>query len=458
MIRKEKIYGGIFKLMIFCIPFQLFPFFRFLQGVPSVTNSLIIAGAGITLLVFVEMGLAKKALQIDVFVRAIAAWAFYQMVSTLLVSLLLYNSVGELWGETTLTASASTYIYMIVLVLVLCFFSQGYQYISKQALCAVIDKIVWIVLIVGYMQLAILFMPFLRLVYDALNIENWAASSALLVRMGRICTTGTEPSSMGLIIGVLVAPYLLAQILTGNKKKRGLFCAFLPVLFFSYSSTAYIAIALNSILFLTIKFSKQEPVKRKTIVQIVFILLFLVCFALCFFDEISNSFFGEQIRYYLFEKVQDQHNMSSMYRTSTVINDFKIFLDHPILGVGNGNQGFWYAENIPVWTMKSLETQNALLGKVGVVNGGAFIPAYISAYGLTGILALFAFIYVYGKTLYRRRSELGPFYYMAIIGGITFLGLASMSTAVEGNFYFYFLLSIPMIASCQSGKNVKQGN
>ena len=124
-------------------------------------------------------------------------------------------------------------------------------------------------------------------------------------------------------------------------------------------------------------------------------------FALAYIKTENITYSGNSdnrsLEYVVLGKIIDRENLSTAMRASTVINDFKVFFDYPITGVGGGNQGYYYAENQPSWTLQSEEVSDVIMTHTIPNGGGNFFPAYFSAYGIIGIIVLLAFISRYLK-------------------------------------------------------------
>ena len=114
-------------------------------------------------------------------------------------------------------------------------------------------------------------------------------------------------------------------------------------------------------------------------------------------DTQSASSDKDSIEYILLGKLVDKENGSTAMRVSTVCNDMKIFLSYPLTGIGNGCQGYFYNNNIPLWTRFAEEVQRSLNYESGSISngGGNFFASYISGYGLIGIIVLFLLIRQY---------------------------------------------------------------
>lgn len=106
-------------------------------------------------------------------------------------------------------------------------------------------------------------------------------------------------------------------------------------------------------------------------------------------DAINSD--KESFEYVLVGKIQDRDNLSTAMRASTVINDMKIFYDYPFTGIGDGNQGYFYRQNVPMWVVASEEVQSLMHGTKIANGGGNFFPSFVSAYGLIGVVFFYFF-------------------------------------------------------------------
>ena len=139
-------------------------------------------------------------------------------------------------------------------------------------------------------------------------------------------------------------------------------------------------------------------------------------------------------------------------RASTVINDFKVFTDFPIAGVGDGNQGFFYEENQPSWTLASDEVSSLIRTHTIPNGGGNFFPAYISAYGIIGILVLALFVINYKKlycsSFLIQDKRINTIFQIAII---LFLFAAWHVVGIKQSETIIFILSLPCIkVTCEN--------
>lgn len=313
----------------------------------------------------------------------------YTVIHSVVMAIILYLPLGILHNESTLhTISGNIIFYLIVVLCIYYNYVMLKEYVNINELFKIFDIQIIILLIVGYLQLLAIWVGgVFRNVYSQIvPILNLLP----IEKLNRgVCFFGSEPSSAS-ILSYIVIPYLLAKLLMKNEKKIGaLFrlLLFLPLLFSSTSSSLLITLVLLGTAFIAL------ITNNKIVFRIVVISAFLIgaSIAVMYGMDIfvNTSVADEQLlKYMVFGKIIDRTNMSTMARSSTIINDMRVFFKYPLTGVGNGIQGFFYNENMPKWAMLSYEVQNWMAGKNGVVGGGgSFFCTYISSYGLIGCVA-----------------------------------------------------------------------
>lgn len=119
----------------------------------------------------------------------------------------------------------------------------------------------------------------------------------------------------------------------------------------------------------------------------------------------------------------------------------------PLLGVGNGLQGYFYNKYFP---MEFLSIAGSDVGEfyeiaqTGIANGGCFWPGYLSGYGILGLLVLFNLVTKLIKQRKLRCQNLGLFNEMFIMGAICFIPLGMQGEAYS-LYYAWFVLAIPFM-------------
>ena len=444
----------IYKLYILFFPLQLFPFLNgfknMFSSAAAINNDFFILAIGMVAILWVTGGklyYSKQALICDS-TRLIAAL----LILSLVTSIILYIPFGTLYGENTLSATFAQNIYLILTGVAFYFNYTMFQTITKQEIEKLIDFMCLCMIFLGVLDIAIIAgIPGIGSIYDKLDIFNILPDADYMLKMGRICLTASEPSGMGNIIGVLLIPYTLGQLIYRDYKK-GKYILFTIVFvllsFFSFSTTVYVCIIVNFVVFTLLKIKKDGIV-----MGFVLFLVVIPVMVILWNIYVKDTYFGHQIIYLLADKTTSTSNMSTTYRYSTVLNDLNCFIHYPLSGVGNGNQGFLYNEsmNLSVFTDEmrtNYQIVNAMNGSMGVVSGGAFVPAFISGYGIIGIVALVCFLRRCVFKIKDRTETMGCFKNLFYIGGITFLVSSTVSGGLDGNFLVIFVCSLPLMADC----------
>ena len=205
----------------------------------------------------------------------------------------------------------------------------------------------------------------------------------------------------------LCLPYCYCRAVNGGGAYGIAFALLLLFAFLTKATTVYVTVA---IVLLGILLLHSRKAKSKVVI----VAMSLICAASCFAVLVVPFTGGQLISANTIDtleavlgKISDVGNQSTAYRTSTLINDIEIFKDYPIFGVGDGNQGFFYAQNLPSWILASGSTEalSALSGSIGVLNGGAFLPSIISGYGIVGCVLFGVWIGFCIRMAIRRKKE-----------------------------------------------------
>jgi len=449
----------LFKLYLFSLPLMLLPGLTQIRDVfspaASIENGFFIVMFGVPLLFLIHKGKIpyfKNAL----YIKGIKLCLFLAIIS-FFTSLVLYVPFGPLHGENTLKASFPSIIYLLLTAITFYFNNYLFKYISKNTIRRIFDFLVIFEICIGLFQMAVLKLIFLSSLYDVLSFIGLVVPSSFLHATGRISLTLTEPAAAGIMIGVFLLPYVLSMFLMRRGTKYGVYAFFLAVLtFFTYSSTAYTGIVTVIVIFtvLYIKKNHGNSMLNRGIIFFSFVLLILLFSGNYIWNHTT---FGLKVNELLLSKTTSQENLSTLSRYSTLYSDLDAFLHYPITGVGNGNQGYFYDKavdkHIPAAALTFEEFYLRMSGQVGIVNGGAFVPAFISGYGIVGVILLIIFITKCVKYMRRNEQDYDGFQYMYYMGGLAFLVLSSVSSSLDGNFVNMFIVSIPFM---QVNKKNKQ--
>ena len=159
-------------------------------------------------------------------------------------------------------------------------------------------------------------------------------------------------------------------------------------------------------------------------------------------EKISNN-----IKYLLFEKIQDSNNGSTVWRSVPLYYNWGAFTEYPLIGVGNGLQGYFLEKYFPdaMRTVKGVDAVGLLKNWTsGVSNGALFWPSILSGYGIIGVFLVLIYIVKSERLIRKKMKALGTLYYMyrLSIFAIIFAGFA---TDFVAKYYIWFAISIPLI-------------
>lgn len=372
-------------------------------------------------------------------------------VISMFMALVLNPILGTLDGEDSIGAIITILVYYTHYALMIIYNTHIFKMFDKQEIFVILKRMINIVLFIGYIQLFTMLFggPFV-LIYNIINILGAFRHAEYFMSLQRLPLLFSEPAAAGGFIGVMVLPILLSEIIFSKKNRKAIFSLllWLPLIYFTKSSTCYLLVVIAFIAFLifySMKFRKVRwPLITIATLGIVFTLLI-------FFVEENSILFNngviKTIKYY-FNKISDLQNESTVTRIIPTFINFRIFAEYPIMGIGNGNQGFFYKEYFPSWGHISQNTYDKI---VGVADGGVAIPSLFSGYGLVGVILVFIYFYNATKTVKDNKDFLGVFYYIYLLSSIVIF-VNGFQSDYFGLYYVFFMLSIPMMVNCKDQK------
>lgn len=436
----DKISKFIFFLYLILIPIRLFsPFIELFESPLSylaASNSFVFSILG---LLIILLDFFNRRIKFNKFILWFLALILILNISSLLNSIFINFKYGQLHGESSFQAVFGLLILYSQVSLIVFY---NYYLIPKFTIGffkRVFNFYFFLLMISGYLQLYLIFNPSFSSIYDSINILLIMRPSDFILSINRISAIGSEPASMVGIISFLVIPSELSNILE-KKSTLSIFkiLILLPIIYFSLSSTVYLGFIINLLIFSWFFIKKINfPRKLFTIVSLIITGFFIY------------SILPPTLAYFIFDKIFDTQNMSTAYRTSTLINDFFVFLRYPIFGIGNGNQGFYFnSVNWPAYFFRSQEFTNAYNGELGIINGGSFLPAFISAYGVFGIILTFV-IFKKVFNLFSLNFNYSYIYYYTLLSIFTFLFVSILSSDIVGNYSILLSLSFIFLNKTQ---------
>lgn len=283
-------------------------------------------------------------------------------------------------------------------------------------------------------------------IYDSLDVLKIVGGNSEMFRRIRLnygsfrfFGFASEPSMNALLFSVFLTPFLTKKILFDRNGKRASKAFYVVIGFFSMlflyltkSASVYFTF-LAEVVFLILLGKHSKKINKSIWFSIIGGLLGVLILLMC----IPES------RYVLIDrflfKIIDINDASTQHRYSTIWNDLMVLSKFPLFGVGDGNQGFFYAQNVAgTWMSRNLETQAAIKGEMGLVSGGAAIPSFISGFGIFGLIALAITI----KKLFsitRADSLIRPSIKVYYLGGLFTLLFALM---VSNGFHREYLVQL----------------
>lgn len=447
MIKLQK---NIYLLYILLLPFiYMFPILNNIRitGI-NTSNSSFILLIGL-ILIFLDI-FRKRQFKISFLIKYIFFMIIVMNISSIIMSTILYDKFGSLWGETTFRASIGDIIYYTFIGVIIFYNYYCSKLVTKKDIEKVFIIIAKILIVIGYIQiLAFSNIPIISNLYNKVaEITGLLSNLNEISNYGRITITGTEPGSSSLFLGLLLLPYLFSKLIEGKREYNKYIILFLPIIYFTKSSTMYILFIINITIylyFLIKKYKVHNKLAKKLLLLMAIIVITIAATIGISYYSNHNLQILKTINYFLVEKINDKDNLSTAMRMSVTINDTKCFLRYPVLGIGNGNQGFHYNEHIPEWIRSSgsMEVMDALNGEQKVVNGGPFLMAFLSGYGILGIVLLLIYIKKSNQKMKLKKEEMGFFYYMYYIAIISFaIGSIVGFSLIENNIGS-FIISIP---------------
>ena len=375
----------------------------------------------------------------------------FQSIYTFAMASILFVPLGPLYGEDTIRASIGMIIFGIVVLLHISYNVYAFTHLITWSKAeGIFRKSIYILLFVGYLQLASIRLggPFTAF-YHALGSVFFLPEE---LERG-VQFFGSEASSVATLF-LFIVPYLIAKVLHSNyfnvwkNKDFLMLILFIPLFSTSNSSSVLMSIVMVVAVTVCMLFRHRGYYKVCLVGSLIAGMSVAVAYGLGDMKFQGKSSDQESLEYILLGKITDTDNHSTMMRSSSIVNDMKLFFKYPITGVGDGLQGYWYNENLPVIYLASIEVQDLVSGKNGIPDGGgAYFPLLLSAYGLVGVFFLFLFLGGYKQYIIPQRLEKNvpiPILMFRIFICI-FLSSAWFGLGVRQNFVVCFCLSLPNI-------------
>ena len=378
----------------------------------------------------------------------------YLNISSLIMAFFTQIKYGDYAGkESAFSGITGMVIYFFQYFIMFWYNSHVFELITKQELERIFMRITNGMIILGYFQIAVhllggwLFSFQKRLdILGILYINERAKGISLLA---------SEPAEAGGQIMLLCVAYIYAKILLEQNTRKNLYkiILFLPIIYFTKSSTTYLEFLVCTIVFLFL-YCKLHGRKKSFVIGLSIVIMFVIVSIInpSIYTKFMPEEFRTNIQYILFEKMLDRNNGSTASRTVPFFTNWGAFKESPILGVGNGLQGYYYTKYFPSWGF-NISGSDILeyysKAQYSIVNGALFIPSLISGYGLVGIsLILIWFKRLVNLAKYGKK-QMGIFYYMFIMSIFVFI-VIGMQSEICGCYYIWFMLSLPLMVKSRT--------
>lgn len=367
---------------------------------------------------------------------------------SIVMALVLYDKLGRLGNETTLNAIAGDCIYWMQVLFIILFNIMLFRKVTFKNLERVVEVSIIIVLIIGYIEIGLLVIggPF-RTVCNMLYNIGVIYNPQSMLRSDKIFLMYSEASYAEIILCALVWPYVCSQVLTSANYRNSFkyliyFGLTIPIALFNQSSSVMLglAITLGLVLFF---FLKKRHITRKHLS--IFITALLVTMIIIFaMKDLLLPLFIEKV----LEKPFDSNDYSTIQRSSVIRNCILTFLEYPVFGVGNGNQGYFYESHLTANDYRSYEVLETLKYNNGVPAAGSWFGGILSGYGIVGVLLLGT--YVLKSMRIMKQYKDSKWYYVYYLTAGCFLVCSWFTASLVGGYLQILFLSLPFIIEGQT--------
>lgn len=345
--------SGLLSLAIILMPFNSLPYFR------SIFGEMAVEGAFYPLLLGI-------VIWFGLFLTGRIIYAPNDKIFYLLIVFILWAAVsgvanlGHISGDILKgRTGVEKYINQMV-VLTFGFFSMLFIFNvtrNKENLLLYVRRFVlYSFIIVGLYSV----FEIAYLLFGSIPAQNILETINVYIRSnismyGRIRSVCGEASWFAMYCSFAL-PWLMSYIFTEHKN-RWIYilisCYAITLLILSYSRTAYFITALQLVFFFYL--TRNVFWQRFRIVFFTIALIILV--GLIGNTVLTTTFEGISIPT-VYKSIMDMDNMSNVARLASQSAAWNIAKDHPIIGVGIGQYGFYMSEYVPWWSYASWEIRN----------------------------------------------------------------------------------------------------
>lgn len=445
--KRKDLNKVIAVIYLYCLPLRMIAPFRGLMSVfhgMSTYLDFIIGSVGL-IIVLASNKFRLPTLERRTWesLRILIISTFILQVSSIIMAIYIEWRYGSYANESAFSGILGMEIYYAQYVSVIIYNIYVSKLLSR-------DKMRKIVTIVGNFLLVLAYLQILSLTFGGKIKEVLMRLDIFDIfmpgkTMWKLSLTGKEGAAAGVIFSIIILPSILSHIITRYRLKDNIVKLILwvvPIVFMK-SSTAYMLIIVEMFVFVLV-LVKKSRLRRSIIIGIISVMVIVA---------VVISFIGvnEDIFYLIFKKVLDKSNGSTVTRIVPIIVGLNVFFRFPLLGCGNGLQGYFFLEYIPEWAklVPGSEVQSTIkIAERTIVNGGTFWNGIISGHGVLGIVISIIMAYVLVKLAKENRGNDRFWFYFFVLGFAAVI-TNGMQGEFVGNYMVMFVLSIPFMLDYQ---------
>lgn len=377
---------------------------------------------------------------------------FLLLTSSVGMAFVLGPTVGEYFEKDPLFVvflNAIKYAYDLV---VLTYFCYMVSFVKKKWFCRFVDAfmVVWIVF--GLFQCLVFYVnnEALWKIYDSLDVlKVIGGDSTIFARIRhnygsfRFYGFASEPAENCIFLCAMALYFYWRLFECPLSRKKKIFYAVCLLFMAAFtvltkSSSVYVGIFVT-ILGLFVYLVRENKISVRTAV-VALVTSCAIGIILVIVPQTKSVIFDNLVL-----KLFNKNDYSTQHRYSSIWNDLMILLRFPLFGVGDGNQGYFYAANVSgTWMSRNYETQMAIQGKLGLLGGGPGIPAFISGFGVYGVVVLFLSVrsfLLYANKTNRQFDTIKPY---LILMGIALFVLCMATSGPHRNYLLFLYASSPL--------------
>lgn len=397
---------------------------------------------GLTLWIINEGGRLECPGKEDLAHRAVML-IIWLNISSVIMACIIQFIYGNHGSENAFQGIAGMIVYFTQYLLMLLYNYRVFRLLSIDELNKYLHIDCLVLLVIGYFQVLVM-NGIGGTVYDRVNVFGVLNASS---RLPKLCLTGSEGASAGGIIAVFVMPYLLSRVIMGQRRYIYEALLWLIPLYYTHSTTAFILFAVDVVVFAFLLILKSDKPSTSLVLLFLVVISAVAVFYALLWTGVLNKALIEEINYLLFDKATDLENGSTVSRTVPLYANWGAFTEYPILGVGNGLQGYFYEKYFPDWAFKAPGSDAGsflIRSREGISNGGIFFPSLLSGYGIIGCVLILSFIRHCIQENSVDWDKKGNWYYLYILSGVAII-VAGFQGDFYGKYYMWLFLSVPFM-------------